>query len=197
MHPLKTITSGEGGIISTNNYKISKNIKLYRSHGILRDKKKHWQYDVLKNGFNYRLSDINCALGLSQLSKINFFLKERKNFFNTYIENFKNISNLLTLPSYDKNIKPSFHLFLINIEFKKFKKNKTHFMEFLLKNKIISQQHYIPIYKFSVYNEMKNSFKDSNKYYENSVSIPIFVNLGYENQKKIINRIINYFSIIN
>lgn len=197
MHPLKTITSGEGGIISTNNYKISKNIKLYRSHGILRDKKKHWQYDVLKNGYNYRLSDINCALGLSQLSKINFFLKERKKFFNTYIENFKNISNQLTLPSYNKNIKPSFHLFLINIEFKKFKKNKTHFMEFLLKNKIISQQHYIPIYKFSVYNEMKNSFHDSNKYYENSVSIPIFVNLGNENQKKIIKRIINYFSIIN
>ncbi len=69
LHPLKTITSGEGGIVTTNNLEIAKNIKLFRSHGILRDKKKYWKYDVIRNGFNYRLSDINCALGLSQLKK--------------------------------------------------------------------------------------------------------------------------------
>ena len=73
LHPLKTITSGEGGVITSNNAKIAKNIKLYRNHGILRNNKKHWEYDILKHGFNYRLSDINCALALSQLKKINFF----------------------------------------------------------------------------------------------------------------------------
>jgi len=73
MHPVKTITSGEGGIITTNNTKIAKNIALFRSHGIFKNKKKYWEYDILKYGFNYRLSDINCALGLSQLKKINFF----------------------------------------------------------------------------------------------------------------------------
>ena len=67
LHPLKTITSGEGGIVTTNKNFISKNIKLFRNHGIKRNKKKHWVYDVIRYGFNYRLSDINCALGLSQL----------------------------------------------------------------------------------------------------------------------------------
>ena len=76
LHPLKTITTGEGGIITTNNSKIAKNIKLFRSHGILKDKKNYWNYDVLRNGFNYRLSDINCALGISQLKKIDFYSKE-------------------------------------------------------------------------------------------------------------------------
>ena len=69
LHPLKTITSGEGGIITTNNKKISSRIELFRNHGILRNKTKHWKYDVLETGFNYRLSDLNCALGLSQLKK--------------------------------------------------------------------------------------------------------------------------------
>ena len=63
LHPLKTITSGEGGIITTNNKKISSRIELFRNHGILRNKTKHWKYDVLETGFNYRLSDLNCALG--------------------------------------------------------------------------------------------------------------------------------------
>ena len=93
LHPLKSITSGEGGIITTNNSKISKNIKLFRSHGISRNKKEHWKYDVIKHGFNYRLSDINCALGLSQLKKINFFLHKRKKIYKRYISELQNIIN--------------------------------------------------------------------------------------------------------
>ena len=66
LHPLKTITSGEGGIISTNNKILNDKLKIFRSHGIIRNKKKHWDYQIKLSGFNYRLSDINCALGLSQ-----------------------------------------------------------------------------------------------------------------------------------
>ncbi|MDC0938722.1 aminotransferase class I/II-fold pyridoxal phosphate-dependent enzyme, partial [Candidatus Pelagibacter sp.] len=75
LHPVKTITTGEGGVITTNNPKIAKNITLFRSHGMIRNKKKYWNYDIISHGFNYRISDINCALGLSQLKKINFFLE--------------------------------------------------------------------------------------------------------------------------
>ena len=81
LHAIKSITTGEGGIVTTNNFKIAKNVELYRSHGILRNNKKHWKYDVVKHGYNYRLSDINCALGLSQLKKINLFLNKRKKYF--------------------------------------------------------------------------------------------------------------------
>ena len=80
LHPVKTITTGEGGIVTTNNLKIANKIHLLRSHGISRNTKQYWKYDVLENGFNYRLSDINCALGLSQLKKINFFFEKKKKY---------------------------------------------------------------------------------------------------------------------
>ena len=197
LHPLKTITSGEGGVVTTNNIKIARNIKLFRSHGILRNKKKHWEYDVLKHGFNYRLSDINCALGLSQLKKINFFLKKRRKIYEKYLANFKNYNSKLIVPKYSKNIKPSYHLFLINMAFSKLKKSKDHFMRYLIQNNIVAQQHYIPIYKFSIYTKKSISFPGSEKYFNNSISIPIFTNLNNKNQNKVIKTIKNYLKLQN
>ena len=194
LHPLKTITSGEGGIITTKNPKIAKNITLFRSHGILRNKKMHWRYNVIKNGFNYRLSDINCALGLSQLTKVNFFLKKRKKIYEKYLNELKNFNSNLIIPEYSKNIKPSFHLFIINILFKKLNKNKNHFMKYLMDKKIIAQQHYIPIYKFSIYKKKNVSFNGSKKYYDNSISLPIYVDLDKKKQDQIIKTIKNYFN---
>jgi dTDP-4-amino-4,6-dideoxygalactose transaminase len=194
MHPVKTITSGEGGIVTTNNLKISKKVKLLRNHGINRNNKQHWKYDILNIGFNYRLSDINCALGLSQLNKINFFLKERKKIYNKYYEKLNNFDSNLKIHKYSKNIKPSFHLFLININFKKLKKNKDHFFEYLKKYKIISQFHYIPIYNFSIYKGKRIKLNGSEKYYRNVLSIPIFVSLKSIEQKRIINIIKKYFN---
>ena len=193
MHPLKTITSGEGGIVTTNNIKIAKNIKLFRSHGILRNKKKYWHYDVLSHGFNYRLSDLNCALGLSQLKKINFFLKKRRKIYEKYLKEFKNLNKRLIVPKYSSKIKPSYHLFLLIIAFDEIKKSKDHFMKYLNKQNIFAQQHYIPIYKFDIYKGKLNNFYGSEKYFKNSISIPIFVNLNNKDQKKIINVIKNYF----
>ena len=192
LHPLKTITSGEGGIVTTNNIKIARNIKLFRSHGILRNKKKYWQYNILKHGFNYRLSDINCALGLSQLKKINFFLKKRKKIYEKYLTEFKNFNSKLIVPKYSKNIKPSYHLFLINMAFNELKKSKDHFMRYLINNNVMAQQHYIPIYKFSIYDEKSIVFPGSEKYFNNSISIPIFTNLSNKNQNKVIKIIKDY-----
>ena len=193
MHPVKTITSGEGGVITTNNIKIAKNIKLLRSHGISRDKKKYWNYDVIKNGFNYRLSDINCALGLSQLKKINFFLKKRKKIYDKYLTELENYNPNLIIPKYSDDIKPSYHLFLINIMFDKLKKNKDHFIKYLNDHNIMAQYHYIPIYKFKIHKEKKIQLSGSEKYFKNSISIPIFVSLNETEQKKIIKIIKSYF----
>ena len=193
MHPVKTITSGEGGIITTNSMKIANNIKLLRSHGIQRNKNQYWKYDILIHGFNYRLSDINCALGLSQLKKIDFFLKKRKIIYDNYIKEFRDFSPYLTLPKYSKTIRSSYHLFIINIMFDKIKKNKDHFLRYLNKHNILGQYHYIPIYKFSSYGEKKFNFPGSEKYFKNSVSIPIYVNLSNKDQNKIIKIIKNYF----
>lgn len=193
LHPLKTITSGEGGIITTNNNKIAKNIKLLRSHGISRNKKKYWVYDILKYGYNYRLSDLNCALGLSQLRKINFFLNKRKKIYENYKKELQDFNPNLIVPKYSDNIKSSYHLFIINIAFNKLKKKKNHFMNYLNTNGIFAQYHYIPIYKFSVYTEKDSNFSGSEKYYQNSISIPLFVNLNDKDQHKIVKTIKSYF----
>ena len=90
----------------------------------MRDKNKHWKYDILRHGFNYRISDINCALGLSQLTKINIFIKNRNKIYEKYVRELKNFDKNLLIPKYSLNIKPSFHLFLVNIQFNKLKKKR-------------------------------------------------------------------------
>tara|TARA_B100000787_G_C16190571_1_gene297254 strand:+ start:411 stop:1556 length:1146 start_codon:yes stop_codon:yes gene_type:complete len=193
MHPVKTITSGEGGIITTNNLAISKKIKLFRNHGISRSSRYYWKYDILNNGYNYRLSDLNCALGLSQLEKINFFLKKREKIYEKYYKELNSFNSNLIIPEYSKKIKPSFHLFLISIAFDKIKKNKDNFMKYLNDHNILAQFHYIPIYKFNIYKGKNIKLHGAEKYFTNSISIPIFVNLTDKEQKKIINIIKRYF----
>ncbi len=194
LHPLKTITSGEGGIITTNSSKIARNIELFRSHGMRKNKNKHWEYDIIKHGFNYRLSDINCALAISQLKKINFFLKKRKTIYKKYVDELKNFNLNLKIPNYSKSIKPSYHLFIINILFDKLNLTKENFMKYLFDHKIIAQQHYIPIYKFSIYKNKIKYYPGSEKYFKNAVSLPIYVNLHKKKQNKIIKVIKSFFS---
>ena len=96
LHPVKTITSGEGGFVTTNNKDLAKKIFLFRSHGIERHKTHHWEYQISHSGFNYRLSDINAALGLSQLRKLSKFLIYRKKVYDYYLKElgiFKDILN--------------------------------------------------------------------------------------------------------
>ena len=131
LHPIKPITTGEGGIITTNNELIAKKIKNFRSHGIIRSLKFHWQYDILQSGYNYRLSDINSAFGISQLKKIKTFLKHRKKIYKYYKVELNKYKNIINFPKYDVKNKPSYHLVLINIDFKGLRSNKDLFLKYL------------------------------------------------------------------
>jgi dTDP-4-amino-4,6-dideoxygalactose transaminase len=132
---------------------------------------------------------VNCALGLGQLKKINKFINYRRNIFNFYKNHLKKI-NILTHPSYEAN-KSSYHLFLISINFKKIRSTKDKFLKFLKKNNIFCQYHYIPIYKFKLFNKKLNinSYKGAEFYYKNTLSLPIFYDLKVSSQKTIINKI--------
>ena len=143
--------------------------------------KNYWEYNVLKHGYNYRLSDLNCALGLSQLNKIGLFLQMRKRIYLRYVNSLKNFNLNLIIPNYSKNIYSAFHLFFINLNFKSLK-NKDHFMKYLVRNKILSQQHYIPIYKFDVYKE-KTFFQEQKNFMKIQFQISIFVDLKLAQQK--------------
>jgi len=189
LHPVKTITSGEGGLVTTNNRLIYNQISLLRSHGIEKNKKFHWKYNISKPSFNYRLSDLNCALALSQLRKINKFINYRKRIYDFYKSHLKRNNKVINFPSYT-NLRPSFHLFLISINFKK-TQDKEEFLKFLKKKNIYCQFHYIPIYKFKLFKEKinLNSFLGSENYLKNNISLPIFFNLKFFLLKKIIKKI--------
>jgi dTDP-4-amino-4,6-dideoxygalactose transaminase len=190
LHPVKTITTGEGGVVTTNNNEIAKKLFLFRSHGILREKNKHWSYDVICNGLNCRLSDINCALGISQLKKIKKFIAFRKKINEFYK---KNLFKFFLLPDYNKNNKSAYHLFLVQFRDQK-KSLKEKFIKYLKKNQIIAQYHYIPIYKFSVYKKnVLEKFKNSEIFFKHTVSLPIFYNLNYKKQKFILWKIKLFF----
>jgi dTDP-4-amino-4,6-dideoxygalactose transaminase len=194
LHPVKTITSGEGGLVVTNNKIFFKKIISLRSHGIDKNKKFHWKYDIKESGFNYRLSDINCALALSQLKKINIFINYRKKIFNTYRAYLAKFKNLINFPLYKEN-RSSYHLFLgsINFDTKKITKNKL--LQFLKKKNISFQYHYIPIYKFKLFDNKINLkyYKGTETFYKNTVSFPIFYNLKSAKQKLIMRRLISFF----
>ena len=196
LHPLKVITSGEGGIISTNNQFLAKKIESLRSHGLKKDKKYYWKYTHKDFGYNYRLSEINCSLAISQLSKIEMFIKKRKKIAQYYVKNLLSLKNFIILPSYSSFNLSSFHLFLIHINLKNLKGTKDDFFKFLNKKKIYPQFHYMPIYRIvKNINWNSNKFRNTEKYFKTAVSIPIYYNLTFKDQDHVIKSIKKYINI--
>ena len=139
----------------------------------LLEKNNHWEYDVISPGLNYRLSDLNCSLGISQLKKLNLFIKKRNKIAKIYFKLLKDI-DAIQLPALFKGIYSSWHLFIIKINFSKLKKKKSDLFKFFLKKNIRVQQHYIPINEYSFYkNKIKGDFKNSKVYISQVVSLPI------------------------
>jgi dTDP-4-amino-4,6-dideoxygalactose transaminase len=190
LHPLKTITSGEGGIVTTNSKILDYKIKKFRSLGIKRSKEKHWDYDVELTGFNFRLTDFQCSLGLSQLKKIKNFLKKRKQIVKKYNLGLKKI-NQINIPIISKSYNSSNHLYLINIKRYNMKK-KESFIRYMMKNRILTQQHYKPVYKFKSF-KGKYVSRNAEIYYNSTVSLPIFYQLSSKEQNYIISKVNSFF----
>ena len=192
-HPVKTITTGEGGIVTTNNVKFYKKMLLYRNHNIVRNKN-YWEYNISDYGMNYRLSDINCALGISQLNKMNKLLKKRRKLYLSYKKFFSNVKDKINFPNYSNKNFPSYHLFLISFNFSKIKGNKDKLIKFLNKKNIFPQFHYKPINFFSINKSLKqkNDISGAAKFYNSSLSLPIFYTLNERDVRKITNIIKDY-----
>jgi dTDP-4-amino-4,6-dideoxygalactose transaminase len=189
-HPLKPITTGEGGLVTTNSKIIAKKIELFRSHGIIR-KSTHWDYSVQFSGYNFRLSDINSALGYSQLKKIDKFFKKRKFIYNFY-QDFFNKFSFVKIIRIEKHTLPSFHLVIALIDFSKMKIDKNFFLKVLKSKNIFCQYHYIPIPRFKEFESKKFFYlKNTIKYYNNAVSLPIYNQLTNKDLRRITEEIIS------
>lgn len=186
LHPVKTITSGEGGLICTNLKKNFLQLKKLRSHGIAG--KKNFTYDVVVNSLNFRLSDINCALAISQFKKLKRFVKWRKKLADEYYKNFSNLKDYLRIINYDKKSLSCWHLLIVEINFKKLKIDYEKFYLLLKKKGINTQLHYIPTYRFKAFTKyltFKKFCKNSETYHKKCLSFPIYYNLKLSQVREI------------
>ena len=204
-HAIKNITMGEGGAVTTNNLSLANKIRLNISHGMIRNRKKMirppkdkpWYYQMNNFGWNYRASEISCALGLNQLKRIKKIIEKRNVIANLYKKYLNN--TFIKLPEFsDKKQGNGWHLFQLNVDFEKLRIKKKDFMQYLRNNSIGSQVHYIPLVHQPYYsnNYEKKYLVGAEKFYKNTISIPMYTSLRAKDIK-FISRIINeYFNKI-
>ncbi len=199
-HAVKNITTGEGGSILTNKKNFYDRAKVLRSHGVVKNinKSEPWNYDMIELGSNNRMTDIQAALGNSQLKKLNKFVKFRQNLAKIYDQNFTDTRYFLKQKITTKN-KSSYHLYPLLINFDKVKKKKSNLFSYLKKKKIFLQVHYKPIYKFKYYRNMENfkrlALKNAEIFYNKEISLPMYYGLSKKNQIKVINHIKKFLNV--
>lgn len=187
-HPVKTITTGEGGAITTNDKNIYEKLLMLRSHGVTKDKNKFnhyhgpWYYEQQLLGFNYRMPDMNAALGVSQLKRLDKFIKRRRKIVDIYKREFSGDERFSFLEEIEGS-NAAFHLFPLLINFEKVKINKEElFLKFREKG-LYLQVHYIPVHFQPYYQKLgfKNGdFPISEGYYEKTISLPLFFCLRFK-----------------
>lgn len=190
-HPVKHITTGEGGAITTNSKELYEKLLLLRGHGMSpRADIAPWHYDMIELGFNYRLTDISCALGLSQLKKLDSFLYLRRSIAKRYDDFFSKIDFVKPLYTFTNN--SAYHLYVIKIDFEKLNITKKEFVLKMREKNIGLQLHYIPINQQPYYKQLGYGNEHTpimDEYYKKAISLPIYPNLSIEEQEYVIKNI--------
>ncbi|MFA7227447.1 MAG: DegT/DnrJ/EryC1/StrS family aminotransferase, partial [Melioribacteraceae bacterium] len=182
-HPVKQITTGEGGAVLSNNKSFDVKIKTLRTHGITKDEAilerndGPWYYEMHEPGFNYRITDFQCALGISQLSKLGRFIKRRREIAKYYDGYFQNDGRFIT-PGVADNCRHAYHLYPLQIKFDELNFSKKKFFEAMKKKNIHLQVHYVPVHLQPYYKNnfgfKQGDFPIAEKFYQREFSIPIY-----------------------
>ncbi len=194
-HPVKHITTAEGGAITTNDKDIYEKLLVLRAHGMVKTSDmKPWEYEMRELGFNYRITDMQCALGISQLKKLPSFIERRYEIAKTYDKAFE---NTLVKPLYAFHGKSSYHLYVVQVDFSKLNISREDLFNKLKAKNIGIQLHYIPINKQPYYKSLGYGNEITpimDEYYEECFSLPIYPLLSNEEQQYVIDTL---FEILN
>ena len=200
-HPVKIITTGEGGCCTTNKKKYYEKLKALRNNGIIKERKNFkfknlgpWYYEQHSLGYNFRMNDIQSALGISQLKNLNIFVKKRNKIAKFYCNQLKNLP--IKFQKIEKNFYSTYNLFIIKLDVK-YKYLHKKFFNYLRSKNMYVNLHYLPIHLQPFYRKFgfkKNQFPVAEEYSETAMSIPIYPNLKKEEQIKIINYIKLFFN---
>jgi UDP-4-amino-4,6-dideoxy-N-acetyl-beta-L-altrosamine transaminase len=188
-HPVKSITTAEGGAVMTNNPKFAENITLFAKHGVTRDPKKlteqhgPWYYQQHVLGFNYRLSDLQAALGLTQLARIDDFIQRRNSLALRYQRKLAGLS--LQLPTNVNNSQSAWHLFMIEL----LASDRARVFDLLKAKGVGVNVHYIPIHLQPFYQQLGfavGDYPNAEKFYHRAITLPLYPDLGEHQQDLVI-----------
>lgn len=193
-HPVKHIATGEGGMVTTNSKELYDKLCLYRTHGITKDPaslyENHggWYYEMQELGYNYRITDFQAALGISQLKRANTGLGRRQQIAERYTEVFSAIEGI-HIPYVADNVYHAYHLYIIEVE------DRLGLYNFLHENNIYAQIHYVPLHLMPYYQKAGNKKRDQpivEEYYERCLSLPMYPTLTDEEQDFVIRKVIEF-----
>jgi UDP-4-amino-4,6-dideoxy-N-acetyl-beta-L-altrosamine transaminase len=194
-HPVKIITTAEGGLATTNSKQLADKMNQLRTHGINRDKELmvgpsegEWYYQQVDLGFNYRMTELNAALGINQLKRLNNFVESRRNLKKRYDDLLSDLP--IVRPFQIKDSNSSFHLYPIQINLNNVKKSRKQIFDTMRQHDIGVNIHYIPIHRQPYFSNLGfkiGDFPNAEKYYSRAISIPLFPSMSEDQQNIVVN----------
>ncbi|MBM4452975.1 MAG: UDP-4-amino-4,6-dideoxy-N-acetyl-beta-L-altrosamine transaminase [Chloroflexi bacterium] len=190
-HPVKHITTGEGGMILTDNEEFCEKLKIFRHHGIVREKSDNgsWYYKIYNPGYNFRITDFQCALGISQLNKLNRFIERRREIATKYNAELAEMDEIL-IPVEDKRVKAVYHIYTIQLKTELLTTGRKEIFKALRAENIGVSVHYMPIHLHPFYQQKfgykKGDYPTAEEYYERAITLPLFPSMSDEDVKDVI-----------
>ena len=201
-HPVKHITTGEGGMVLTNSREFHEKLKTFRHHGIVKDNPDRgpWYYEIPEMGYNFRLTDFQCALGISQMKKLDRFLRRRRQIAASYNKAFADLEAVIT-PVERNDVKAAYHIYVIQLRTKLLKVGRREIFEALRAENIGVNVHYLPVYLHPYY-QREFGYKRSHcpkaeAYYDRAITLPVFPGMRDEDVQDVMHalrKVIRYYS---
>ncbi len=191
-HPVKTIAMGEGGALTTNDDSLAEKMRNLRTHNMTpAPDKGPWYYEMHEPGYNYRASDINCALGLSQLKKLSRFVEKRCALFQIYSEALKDLSPKVLPPHLHDYNTPAWHLYAVRFDFDAIGMSRGDFMLKLRERDVGTQVHYVPVHQQPYYKKLygEQDLPGAQEYYDKALSLPLYVDMSEGDVFKVVETI--------